>query len=161
MIANIDENVGRLREKLQEWNIAKDTILIWMTDNGTSAGIKADSNPDGLPVIGFNAGMRGKKASIYDGGHRVPCFVHWPREDGNGFTGGRDVDQLRAHYDWLPTLVELCGLSFNESLPLDGRSIVPLLRGDSKAWQERSMIRQYQGGVFFRFHPSPGASLLL
>ncbi|MCZ6673581.1 MAG: arylsulfatase [Verrucomicrobia bacterium] len=155
MIANIDENVGRLREKLDDWGIAKDTLLIYMTDNGTSAGIKAASNPDGLPVVGFNAGMRGKKASIYDGGHRVPCFVYWPREDGNGFVGGRDVAQLTAHYDWMPTLVELCDLTPKQGRPLDGRSIVPLLRGEDRDWEERYMIRQYQGGVFFRFAPEP------
>ena len=51
--------------------------------------------------------MRGKKGSPYDGGHRVPCFLHWP-------AGGLDqrvtVDRLAAHLDLLPTLVDLCAL---------------------------------------------------
>ena len=155
MIANLDENVGKLRRKLDEWDIAKDTILVFSTDNGTSAGIKADSNPDGWPVIGYNAGMRGKKASIYDGGHRVPCFIYWPSQEGKGFQGGWDIPQLTAHYDWLPTFIELCKLNQPKGLPIDGRSIVPLLTGNRRAWPDRTMIRQYQGGVFFRFSPEP------
>ncbi len=150
MIANIDENVGRLRRKLEEWGIAKNTVLIYMTDNGTSGGIKPTENPDGWPAAGFNAGMRGKKGSMYDGGHRVPCFVHWPEGD---LTGGRDVEQLSAHYDWLPTLVEICELKPPAGRKLDGKSLLPLLQGNQESWPERTMIRQYQGGVFFRFSP--------
>ncbi|MBH54111.1 MAG: N-acetylgalactosamine 6-sulfate sulfatase (GALNS) [Opitutaceae bacterium] len=155
MITNLDENVGKLRQKLEEWEITKDTLLIFTTDNGTSAGIKTTGNPDGWPTVGYNAGMRGKKASIYDGGHRVPCFVSWPKVDGEGISGGWDVGQLTAHYDWLPTFMELCGLKRKTGLPLDGRSLVPLLKDDNERWPERSMIRQYQGGVFFRFAPEP------
>lgn len=155
MITNLDENVGRLRERISKLGIEEDTILIFMTDNGTAAGIKADSNPDGWPDVGYNAGMRGKKASIYDGGHRVPCFVYWPRSGGNGFTGGVDVPELTAHYDWLPTFIELCNLEAPADLKLDGRSILPLLEGEGQSWEERYMIRQYQGGVFFRFAPKP------
>ncbi|MFK5921419.1 MAG: arylsulfatase [Verrucomicrobiota bacterium] len=150
MIANIDKNMGQLRGKLEQWGIAENTILIYMTDNGTSGGIKPSHNPDGWPETGFNAGMRGKKASMYDGGHRVPCFVHWP---GGGLTGGRDVPQLTAHYDWLPTLMEMCGLTRPRGRKLDGRSLLPLLQGKAGDWPQRTMVRQYQGGVFFRFAP--------
>ena len=107
MIANIDDNVAKLRRKLEEWELTEDTILIFMSDNGTAGGVEMDT--DGLPAPGkgYNAGMRGRKASIFDGGHRVPCFVHWP---GGGMVGGRDAAQLAAGYDLLPTLVDLCEL---------------------------------------------------
>ena len=116
MITNIDENMARLRRKLNDWNLARDTILIFMTDNGTAAGMRGKD--------GFNAGMRGTKGSEYDGGHRVPCFIHWP---GGNLVGGRDVPQITAHIDLLPTLAELCGLKPPKAAKLDGTSLVPLL----------------------------------
>ncbi|QDU93827.1 arylsulfatase [Lignipirellula cremea] len=152
MIANIDENIGKLRQRLQDLGVAENTLLIYMTDNGTSAGVKVADNPDGWPQVGFNAGMRGKKGSMYDGGHRVPCFVHWPK---GKLAHGTDVSPLTAHYDWLPTLMDLCDLKGRKGPALDGRSLAPLLRGTNETWGPRTMIRQYQGGVFFRFAPEP------
>ena len=73
---------------------------------------------------GFNAGMRGRKASVYDGGHRVPCFFHWAKV---GMTGGRDAVNLAAGYDILLTLIELCGMN-EPDIEFDGRSLAPLLR---------------------------------
>jgi len=71
--------------------------------------------------------MRGKKASIYEGGHRVPFFMRWPA---GGIDEGRDIDTLTAHVDLLPTLAELCGISVPASYKLDGRSLVPLLENE-------------------------------
>ena len=148
MIANIDENVGKLRRKLEEWGVSDDTILIFMTDNGTSGGVEMET--DGLVAEGkgFNAGMRGRKASVYDGGHRVPFFVYWPA---GGLRGGRDVDTLVAAYDVLPTLVELCELGGPTS-GFDGRSLVPLLEAKSD-WPDRELVLQYQGGNGFTYLP--------
>ncbi|HUG93588.1 MAG TPA: arylsulfatase [Planctomycetaceae bacterium] len=121
MITNIDENVGRLRERLRELDLERNTIFIFTTDNGTAAGVARGRNRAGEGEWpGFNAGMRGAKGSEYDGGHRVPFFVYWP--DGN-LTGGRDVDLLCAHIDVLPTLVDLCGLNKPAGPPLDGVSL--------------------------------------
>ena len=109
MIANIDDNVGRLRRRLEELGLADDTLLIFLTDNGTAHGATFSDarGNDGKLVSGYNAGMRGRKGSPYEGGHRVPCFLHWPA---GKLTGGRDVDGLSAHLDLLPTLIDLCGL---------------------------------------------------
>ena len=85
MIANIDHNLGLLRDHLKDLNLDENTILIFMTDNGTSAGCKFPGL-DTQPILGFNAGMRGKKSSIYEGGHRVPFFLHWPA---GGLSKGR------------------------------------------------------------------------
>jgi arylsulfatase A-like enzyme len=94
MIANIDYNMGVLRQKLDELGLAENTILIFMTDNGTSAGAKFQGL-DSEAIRGYNAGMRGKKSSIYEGGHRVPFFIHWPK---GGLTGGtRRRHAYRAH----------------------------------------------------------------
>ena len=106
MIANIDENFGRLCRKLSELGIEEETILIFMTDNGTSGGCLRDRQE--FVTAGYNAGMRGAKASYYDGGHRVPFFIRWP---GGGLASARDVDEMALHIDLLPTFIELCGLA--------------------------------------------------
>ncbi|MGI9240240.1 MAG: arylsulfatase, partial [Verrucomicrobiales bacterium] len=122
MISNLDENVGRLLGKLESWGLGENTIVIFMTDNGTSAGY-AGPKKDGGAAKGFNAGMRGKKGSEYDGGHRVPFFIRWPA---GGVTAGRDIPTLTAHIDVLPTLMEYCGIDNRpEEAPLmHGRSLV-------------------------------------
>jgi arylsulfatase A-like enzyme len=131
MITNIDDNIGRLLSKLDELRLQDNTILIFMTDNGSAAG----SNP--TTGDGFNAGMRGIKGSAYDGGHRVPFFIRWPAK----FKGGRDVSRLTAHIDVLPTLVELCNLE-SPNVHFDGISLVPLLKGDAATWQDRILFVQ-------------------
>jgi len=128
MIANIDENMGRLMSKLEELGIEDNTILIFMTDNGTSGGR-------------FSAGMRGRKGSEYDGGHRVPFFMRWR---GGGIKAGVDIGRITAHIDLLPTLIELCGLKKPDGVRFDGTGLVPLLKGDDKTWPGRTLITDSQ-----------------
>lgn len=116
MITNLDENVGRLRKRLEELNLAENTIFIFMTDNGTAAGHRNG---------GFHAGMRGNKGSEYDGGHRVPCFIYWPA---GGMTGGRDLDALAAHIDLVPTLSSSAGFPIGIDEELDGTDLSFWLR---------------------------------
>lgn len=138
MITNFDENLGKLRAQLEEMGIADNTILIFMTDNGTAAGIKLDGHwRDSYPTdIGFNAGMRGTKGSPYEGGHRVPCFIHWQK--GN-FTQGADLNKLTAHIDILPTLVEMCKLNVPTGYRPDGVSLVKALKGNAGYLAGRSL----------------------
>ena len=133
MITNIDDNVGRLVAHLDALGITKNTLFVFMTDNGTAAGWR----PKNAKFKGFNAGMRGAKGSEYDGGHRVPCFFYWPEGQ---LTGGRDVDQLTAHIDMTPTLQELCGLKRPSGPALDGASLVAALRGDRKTLRSRTLL---------------------
>ncbi len=135
MITNIDENLGRLRKVLDELGLAENTILIFTTDNGTAAGWRPRTRGSGWR--GYNAGMRGTKGSEYDGGHRVPFFIYWPA---GGLTGGRDVDQLTAHIDVLPTLIDLCGLKKPDGPPLDGTSLRAILYGDRDALRDRVLF---------------------
>ncbi len=129
MITNIDENLGRLRKTLADRGLAENTIVVFMTDNGTAAGRAPRRNESGT-WKGFNAGMRGQKGSEFEGGHRVPCFWHWPA---GGVGGGRDVSALAAHIDVFPTLVELCGLPAPGGRPRDGASFAAALRGADAA----------------------------
>jgi hypothetical protein len=137
MVTNIDENMGRLMAKPDQWGLAENTILIFLTDNGTSAGVGAGRR-GGRPV-GFNAGMRGKKGSFHEGGHRVPCFVRWPGKLGRP----RDVDALTCCQDLLPTLAALCGLKPPAGRALDGVDISPLLKDLKVDWGDRTLVVQY------------------
>ncbi len=126
MITNIDDNLGKLRTTLKELNIADNTILIFMTDNGTSAGYYHKKGN----VTGFNADMRGTKGSEYEGGHRVPFFIHW--KDGN-ILKGTNINELSANIDVLPTLAELCQIDLPKAhMSLHGQSLVPFLENPDK-----------------------------
>jgi arylsulfatase A-like enzyme len=134
MITNIDENIGRLRTYLVEHGLNKNTIFIFTTDNGTADGVILEGTwSDGLPTVyGYSAGMHGRKGSPYEGGHRVPCFIHWPA---GGLDKGQDFDGLTAHIDILPTLVEMCGLEKGDGHKLDGVGLWKYLKGEWK-WQK-------------------------
>lgn len=129
-IEKIDARIGRLRATLAEEGLDRDTILIVLTDNGGTAGVKL-----------FNAGMRGMKGDVYDGGHRVPCFVHWPA---GGLRQGQDIHSLNAHIDMLPTLVDLCGLELPRNAGFDGRSFGPQLRDANAEVPERTLFVEVQ-----------------
>ncbi|MGB9595230.1 MAG: arylsulfatase, partial [Candidatus Poribacteria bacterium] len=139
MITNIDENVGRLVLKLAQLGIDKDIILIWMTDNGTSAGASLDKY--GFVQEGYNAGMRGMKGWEYEGGHRVPFFIHWAN---GGFRHNRDINQLSANIDILPTLIDLCGLKSPDHIRFDGVSLKPLLYDIPNNLDERVIVTDSQ-----------------
>jgi arylsulfatase A-like enzyme len=136
MITNIDENWGRLVQRLDQLGLAEDTILIFMTDNGSSGGWFPQNE-----TVGYNAGMRGKKGSYYDGGHRVPFFIRWPA---GGLVGDRQVDELCCHLDLLPTFVDLCGLQMPREVDGDGLSLARLLLDPAAHLPERTIMLQYR-----------------
>ena len=130
MITNIDDNFKRLQLHLEKLGLTENTLLIFMTDNGTASGERL-----------YDGGLRGKKGSEYEGGHRVPFMVRWPK--GNLY-GGKKIANLVAHYDVLPTLVEMLGLDFTPVKPLDGISMKPLLYGNDKEWPDRILYMDTQ-----------------
>jgi arylsulfatase len=129
MIANLDENLGKMEEFLRQTGLRDDTIVVFMTDNGGTAGVKV-----------FNAGMRANKTQLYDGGHRVPCFVRWPA---GGLRTAADIDVQAQMQDILPTLIDLCGLRKPESAAFDGTSLAGLLRPAQKPIADRMLVVQY------------------
>jgi arylsulfatase A-like enzyme len=128
MVTNIDDNVGRLMEKLRELKLDENTIVIFLTDNGPQQKR-------------YNAGMRGLKGSVYEGGIRVPCFVRWA-----GTLKPNKVDRLAAPIDITPTLLEIYGARHPAGVPLDGRSLLLLLRGDKVEWADRTLYFQWHRG---------------
>lgn len=131
MITNIDENLGKTRKLLKELGIAENTIVIFTTDNGTAGGAKV-----------FNADMRGQKGSEYDGGHRVPFFLHWPK----GGMNQKYVNSEITHaIDVVPTLMDLTGSKVPKELKFDGVSIRSLLDPAIDAdWPERFIVTDSQ-----------------
>ena len=143
MIENIDKNMGRLMEKLDQWDLNKNTILIFMSDNGSVGGMvregsKLGTSKDGKPMEGFNAGMKGAKASADEGGVRVPFFVRWPGK----FSSGKAVERISAHIDLLPTLAHIAGIDQLPKGQVEGRSLVPLLKNPNAKWKDRYLFTQ-------------------
>ncbi|SHH57450.1 arylsulfatase [Clostridium grantii] len=138
MISNIDENFGRLREKLKELNFEENTILIFMTDNGSSCAAELDSKE--FVVNGYNGGLRGMKNSEYDGGHRVPFFIRWPKGNLNY---GEDIDELTANIDFMPTMLDLCSVPVKEGVDFHGMSLKALLYKELP-WQDRTIVTDSQ-----------------
>jgi arylsulfatase A-like enzyme len=121
MITKSDENIGKLMAFLKYRGLEKNTIVLFMTDNGTAEGARLDSNE--FVQKGFNAQMRGKKGSVYEGGHRVPLFLYDPTRDQKA----RDIDILASGMDIAPTLLDLCKIKIKNNF--QGISLSPILQG--------------------------------
>ncbi|QGJ70260.1 N-acetylgalactosamine 6-sulfate sulfatase [Planctomycetales bacterium 10988] len=126
MIANIDENIGRLDQMLEIEGLKENTVVIFLTDNGSTFG-----------HLYYNAGMKGKKTMLWEGGHRVPCFIRWP---GGNLRKPGEVNELTQVQDLLPTLVDLCNLKTTFDNSLDGTSLTSLLRGETEQLDDRMVV---------------------
>ena len=126
MVHNIDQNIGKVLAKLDEWGIAKDTLVIFMNDNGGTAGV---------PV--WNAGMRGAKGTAWLGGTRASSFWRWP-----GTLKPADCGVLAAHIDFFPTIAEIAGAKVPDAVKpqVEGRSLVPLLENPAGTLPDRIQV---------------------
>ena len=135
MIANLDENIGRMEQRLRADGLADDTIVIFLSDNG------GDRRTTEL----YNSGMRGSKTELWEGGHRVPAFLRWPKGNLGGEQGDIDVSELVMIQDLMPTLLDLCGIPAS-NLQFDGHSIVSLMKEHEpvpEALAGRTAVMQY------------------
>ncbi len=126
MIANIDDNVGRLLAFLKDKDLERGTLVVFMNDNGGTVGTSV-----------HNAGLRGSKGSPWMGGIKAASFWRWP-----GKIAPRDLGGLTAHIDVFPTLAELAGATADDTLQKqwDGRSLVPLLESALAPWSDRRVF---------------------
>ncbi|MBN2092742.1 arylsulfatase [candidate division KSB1 bacterium] len=138
MVENVDDNLGRILNKIDELHLREDTIVIFLTDNG----------PNGQR---YNANMRGIKGSIHEGGIRVPCFIRWPGYIQPGIL----AEPIAAHIDLFPTILALCEVPMPKALPIDGVSLVPLLKQETSNWPDRYIFthQSRRGEV----KPGPGS----
>jgi len=128
MVENIDDNVGRVLAALDELKLAERTIVIFLTDNGPQ-------QPR------YNAGLPRLKGTVHEGGIRVPFFVRR-----TGAFRPHTVDRIAAHIDVAPTLLDAAGVTTPPAVRFDGRSLLPLLRGDGAAWPDRTLFFQWHRG---------------
>jgi arylsulfatase A-like enzyme len=134
MIENIDDNFGRLVQKLDEWKAWDNTIVIFMTDNG-QAGKNGKLNGKKAKI--FTAGFKTGKGSPYEGGSHVPAFWHWKGVLGEGV----DINSLVAHIDLYKTFCELAGVKIPKKVQqIEGRSLLPLLEDPQAKWADRELF---------------------
>jgi len=124
MVTNIDDNIGRIMTTLKREKLDKNTLVIFMTDNGPQH-------------YRYLSGFRGKKSFVYEGGVRVPCFFHFPKRLGKN----KELDMKAAHIDILPTIAELCGAVLPNERKLDGISFLAQCFGEEP--NEEQLGRPY------------------
>ncbi len=129
MIANIDENVGRLMERLKALGLDENTLVLFLTDNGPQQAR-------------YNAGLRGLKGGVFEGGIRVPCVWRWPGR----LDRGKRIDLPAAHIDVVPTVLEACGVAVPAGAALDGRSVWSMLTGRAGRLPDRPYFVQWHRG---------------
>ncbi|MEO2169845.1 MAG: sulfatase-like hydrolase/transferase [bacterium] len=105
MLENMDQNIGRVLDTLEADGIAADTLVVFSSDNGA-----------GEDLGGSNAPLRGWKADVWEGGHRVPAILRWP----GVFPAATTSTQFVSHLDWLPTLAAAASLPTGVTAKLDG-----------------------------------------
>ncbi len=144
MMANLDDNIGQLDEWLKKSGLFRDTIVVFMTDNGSSFAMQQSfgagqrgmgAAPQGAGF--YNAGLREGKSSYYDGGHRVACFLRYPE---GGFEAGLGVATPTQIQDILPSLLDLCEVPVGKNA-FDGVSLVPLMK--KSPIKDRMLIVQF------------------
>lgn len=145
MIQQIDDNIGKLDSFLTESGIGADTIVIFLTDNGSTLG-----------ETYFNAGMRGRKTQLWEGGHRVPCFVRWP---GGKLREPRDISGLTQVQDLTPTILDLCEIKTESKF--DGESLEAVLRERETVDEDRILTINYSRMPFGFDYPSPDSPSIM
>lgn len=124
MVGNMDWNIDRILRKLDSLDIARNTIVIFFSDNGPN-------------TKRYNGEMKGIKGSVDEGGVRVPFYIKWPGKIKPGITG-----QLAQDIDILPTLIELCGLNYEPSGQIDGIDLSGIIRRKKEPFDRLIFSRQ-------------------
>ena len=133
MCENIDQNVGRVLQRLDSLGLADNTIVVYFSDNGPN-------------TARWNGGMKGRKGSVDEGGLRSPLFIRWPLK----LPPGHVVKEIAGAIDLLPTLATLAAIQRVGDKPLDGRDLTPLLMGNNRQWPERMLFGHQNGNVSAR-----------
>lgn len=138
MIDNIDYNVGRILEKLKELDIEENTLVIFLSDNGPrNRRTKNDVYPGR-----WVSNLRGTKTSVYECGIRVPFFVRWPRK----IKPEQTNKTMGTIIDILPTVLDACDIKSPENIKIDGKSLLPLWKGETNTFEDRPFFTQMHYG---------------
>jgi len=134
MIEHVDANIGRILAKLDELDLADNTVVVFFSDNG---GLRQMYTGEG-PIVTANTPLRGEKGTLYEGGIRVPLIVRWPGVVRRGSTCESPVTSV----DFYPTLLEIGGAARPAGQVLDGQSLIPLLR-QKGLFEDRDLYWHY------------------
>jgi arylsulfatase A-like enzyme len=131
MVTNIDDNIGRLMEVLKKENLEQNTIVVFLSDNGPQQ-------------VRYKLGLRKRKSSVYSGGVRVPCLIHYPAK----YPGKQNLDIPLAHIDLLPSLLDLCGIDQPDHA-IDGSSFVG--ERASSVFLDRTLFFEWGRGFLVKY----------
>ncbi|MEO0416160.1 MAG: arylsulfatase [Verrucomicrobiota bacterium] len=149
MIEHIDYHLGAMFEQLEKWDLLENTLVIFTSDNGMTRGgcgltgfdgqpqVQLGTDKDGQPMMSYNAGMKGLKGTVEEGGVRAPFFVRW---DGK-IKEGRTIHTVASYLDILPTFIELAGGKNPKNQELEGRSLLPLMFEENPDWEDRMLFQ--------------------
>jgi arylsulfatase A-like enzyme len=128
MVEIMDQAVGQLMKTLKEEDLMDNTIVIFYSDNGGwYLSSKKYVHPDYVDTpLGSNYPLRDGKASIYEGGTRVPLAISWPKNIKEGIVNHKAIV---SSVDIYPTLADLCDIKIKKGTQLDGISLKPALKG--------------------------------
>jgi len=140
MVAAVDDSVGRILAKLDEWQLSDNTVVIFFSDNGGLCTRPASSKKNGKGAAGpgCNLPLRAGKGWLYEGGIREAAIVRAP-----GKAQGIVCNTPMVSTDFYPTILELAGLPLQPDLHVDGRSLVPFLDTEPKEQAERELYWHY------------------
>ncbi len=116
MTWNVDFNIGRVLDKLEELQLRENTLIFFLSDNGGAESNQSSCYP-----------LKGWKGNKFEGGHRVPFVVSWPAR----IPHGNHIDKLTSSLDIFATSIAAAGLNNTPGKPLDGVNLLPILSGDS------------------------------
>lgn len=133
MVENIDWNVGRIVDKINQLGLDNNTIIIFLSDNG----------PNGWR---WNGGMEGVKGSTNEGGVRSPFIIRWTGK----IKAGKKIPQIASAIDVLPTLTDLTQITIEPHKAIDGRSLQPLLLEENPDWEERFIVNNWRKQISIR-----------
>lgn len=166
-VASVDRNLGRVLDALDEWGLTDDTIVIYSSDHGYNTGHhglwykgNAEWMLTELPEQEWDDIPRKRRPNLYDQALRVPGIVRWP----GVVEPGSEVDQTVSHLDWYPTLLEMAGVDLPDDLTIRGHSIVPLLKGESPAWDNdlyAEYSQRHSGAADMRAWRTPEWKLMI
>lgn len=128
VITAMDEQIGRLRQKLRSLKVDQNTVIFFASDNGPAGKGGGILQEPGGRQQGIAGPYRGRKGSLYEGGIRVPGLVEWPAVIRKAGT----TDYPITTSDYFPTLVALMGYRANNGKVIDGTDILPVLKGKKK-----------------------------
>lgn len=148
LIEQLDDNIGRILQTLEDDGLREETIIIFMSDNGPISGWRIPQEE-----MRYNAGLRDQKFSIYEGGIRTQSYWSWPGQ----WPKDQTISAVAAHIDVLPTLLEVTGASpQSQDKKLDGISLLTLLSGEQSELGDRAFFQNYALSTLGNTEPYPG-----